>query len=274
MGMQSSEEDFMQVDAVGTLTRLGLTFNQARTFIALVKLELASAEAVSKTAKIARQDIYRVMPTLEKIGLVEEIIAIPTIFKPLPLMDALKILIERRNRETADLLVKAEEIGKNFKGTTIVSTGEGHQFVLVPCKEALLRKIRRMTENAQKSISLMIPTKRFLPWLFKNLDILEKAIRRNVSIRIITERSEEEQLLMDSAQSLIKEACFEIRYATTPIATCFGINDEQEILVSTSTETGPLESPALWSNNSSLIELGKKCFEQTWKISKPYGSKR
>jgi sugar-specific transcriptional regulator TrmB len=269
MAKQLTEDALIQVDAVNTLIRLGLTLNQARIYLALVSLESASADAVSKTSKIARQDIYRVMPTLKRTGLVEEIIATPTIFKPIQITDALKILLERRNKETSELLVQTEEIGKNFKGTIMLPPAEGHQFILVPSKEALLLKLKQLIESAQESIWLMIPIKKLLPWLFANSEALEKAVYRNVSIRIITEQSEEEQLFANRKFACMKEASFEVRYITTPLTTCFGINDEQEILVSTSAKSGPVESPALWSNNSGLIELGKKYFEQTWKSQNP-----
>ncbi len=270
MAEQSTEDTLIQGDAVNTLTRLGLTLNQARVYLALVSLESASAEAVSKVSKIARQDIYRVMPTLKRIGIVEEIIATPAIFKPMQINEALKILLERRNKETTELLIKTEEIGKKFKSTIKLPQSGEHQFVLVPSKEALLLKLKRLIESAQVSIRLMIPIKKLLPWLFTNSEALEKALRKNVSIRIITEHSEEEQVLANSTFARVKGARFEVRYITTPLTTCFGINDEQEFLVSTSASSGPVDAPALWSNNSGLIELGKNYFEQTWKISKPY----
>ncbi|MCW4047841.1 MAG: hypothetical protein NWE99_09855 [Candidatus Bathyarchaeota archaeon] len=60
----------MQYDeCVQTLMGLGLTLLQAKTYLALATLGKADVKMISKASNVARQDIYRVMPVLQKLGL-------------------------------------------------------------------------------------------------------------------------------------------------------------------------------------------------------------
>jgi DNA polymerase III alpha subunit len=54
---------------------LGLTLLQAKIYLALSKTGKATIKTISKASNSARQDIYRIMPTLQKLGLAEKIIA-------------------------------------------------------------------------------------------------------------------------------------------------------------------------------------------------------
>ena len=54
------------------LMDLGLTLLQAKAYLALSQLGKATVKTISKTANVARQDVYRVMLALEKLGLAEK----------------------------------------------------------------------------------------------------------------------------------------------------------------------------------------------------------
>ena len=60
------------------LSGFGLTPTQAKVYLAIAQLGLASVSEVSKVAQVRREDVYRIMPKLEKIGLIEKILNKPT----------------------------------------------------------------------------------------------------------------------------------------------------------------------------------------------------
>ena len=66
---------------VEILVRLGLTFCQAKIYLALLQLGTSSAKTISNYTNIARPDIYRVIRGLVMLGLVEKSIGKPANFK-------------------------------------------------------------------------------------------------------------------------------------------------------------------------------------------------
>jgi hypothetical protein len=83
---------------------------------------------------------------------------------------------------------------------------------------------------------------------------------------LVTEKSEKDQLpksakiFYDHPNSLIKS----VNSPTKIIAT---IIDEDQIFLMTDPKADLVESPALWSNNKSLIEALKTCFDMAYELS-------
>ena len=55
------------------LLGLGLSLNQARVYLAILKLEKTTVGQVAKFSKVRREDVYRLLPSLEKMGLIERL---------------------------------------------------------------------------------------------------------------------------------------------------------------------------------------------------------
>ncbi|MBT0159006.1 hypothetical protein G4O51_03370 [Candidatus Bathyarchaeota archaeon A05DMB-2] len=49
---------------IETLVRLGLTNNQARVYLSALQTRKASVKTISQSAKVGREDVYRIMPSL------------------------------------------------------------------------------------------------------------------------------------------------------------------------------------------------------------------
>ena len=100
-------------ETIKILMNLGLTCLQAKTYLVLTTLKEAEAKKISKISNIARQDIYRIMPELEKVGLVERIISTPTLYKAIPLKEGSFVLFQKRAKEHAALQEKIEALAEH-----------------------------------------------------------------------------------------------------------------------------------------------------------------
>ena len=88
---------------VETLTSLGLTVLQAKVYLALVKSGDLTIKEISKNADVARQDLYRITSELQKLGLVERLITIPTKFRAMELTHGISILLQLRREKEAEM---------------------------------------------------------------------------------------------------------------------------------------------------------------------------
>ena len=71
------------------LLGLGLSLNQARVYLAILKLEKTTVRKVAKFSKVRREEVYRILPALEKKGLVERLLGKPTEVRATVISDAL-----------------------------------------------------------------------------------------------------------------------------------------------------------------------------------------
>jgi PAS domain S-box-containing protein len=256
----------INTDQLHPLVALGLNGSQAKTFLALINRGTSSIRETSKGSGLSRPETYRSMVSLEELGLIEKVISSPTKYKPLPLQEALTILVERKKKETEQLSKKAEEFYNQFKEITQLETEEFEDdFILIPDGESLLHKIEKMTDNASTNLCAMLSQKKLVKWLL-NYDTIEKALARGLTIKILTEERLPE-LLPNYIVKLQQKYSFELRYTRIPISVSFRLYDEKEALLSTDSTADFWKSPAVWSRNPCLVELIRNYFNAAWYAS-------
>jgi sugar-specific transcriptional regulator TrmB len=252
--------------AIQILTDLGLTLSQARIYFALSKSGVSTAKTISQISQVAREHVYEVMPQLQDLGLVEKIIDVPSKFRALPIQEGLQLLLQRRARKTRELQGQTMEIIRGYKKNILemVSREEDNQFILIPRKEAVINRRKKEIEAAQTSIDSLVSFKRLSPTLNMYHEVAKKALERGVKIRVITEKPENENEIPEIVQDLKKNPSFEFRNILNSPLAVVTIYDRKTMLVTTSPLQGLGESPALWSNNPSLIAMINDFFEILW----------
>ena len=177
-----------------TLTDLGLTPLQAKTYLTLAKIKTANVTTISKTSNIVREEIYRVMPKLAKMGLVEKIIGRPILYEALPLKAGLSVLIQRRMQETAELHTKTIQLIQNLHENNISDSfmEENMKFIITSELKLFRKRFEAGIKKTQSTIDVIAPPKDFEGMVFNHFTSLKKALRRNVRIRVITKKTKEE----------------------------------------------------------------------------------
>ncbi len=110
--------------AVQTLMNLGLTNCQARIYVALVLNGSCSADVLSKFSKVTRQDIYRILPKLQEIGLARKILDVPVEWEATSLKEGLTLLMDAQKKRYLGLQTQTTELLENF----IVSNNKTENF--------------------------------------------------------------------------------------------------------------------------------------------------
>lgn len=180
-------------ETIEILMDLGLTYLQAKTYLALTTLEKAEVKEISKISNVARQDIYRIMPTLEKLGLAEKVIATPTLYKATPLKEGSFTLFQKRTEEHTALQEKIKLLSDNDKERDInaIVDEETSQFIITSERNLFLKKMEKAISELQLSDNTVIKSDGLKTMLFYHYQQLKRAMGRGVKIRIITERNEE-----------------------------------------------------------------------------------
>jgi sugar-specific transcriptional regulator TrmB len=259
------------------LMAFGLSGNEAKVYLALLQLKKANASATAKLANIPRQEIYRVLPRLEKLGMAEMIIDKPTKFLAINPEKVLSELIENQkealsnqiselNEKKAVLENELKKIEGRSAGLTVP---EPVHFALISGQHVINEKIEEMLENAKNEVLWIAPKLEIRRAVIYDRDkMLRECTKRNVNVRIITEIDEKN---VDQVNRLSRFC--EIRHSAgvTSLAT---IVDGKELIVGSAVH--PSESLTngglmheLWTNDSGHINIMKDFFEKVWKISTP-----
>ncbi len=246
-------------DTINLLIDLGLTCSQAKAYLALTALKKAEAKKVAKISGIARQDIYRIMPELERIGIVEKLMATPIIYRAIPINEGSRKLLEKKTSLCSTLQEKVKHLESQPDiDEEEEESEEVNQFVLTSERSLLQKKIDDKIAGTKLNVKAILTTDDIKIMLFNYSNTFKAAVERGVKISIITEKSSFK--LTKNQQILCKNPLFEIRYVETTIPYVFLIFDNKEAIIKIS-ET---MVPSLWTNNPTVIKLAKTSFETLW----------
>jgi sugar-specific transcriptional regulator TrmB len=256
-------------EAVETLINLGLTVLQAKVYLSLAKLGTSKGRATAKEAKVAPQDVYRVLAELQKAGLVEKIIAKPNKYCPLPIEQGLEMLIKRRKNQTERLERSVKSVSKLFhpavKGVQKTEQGD---FVLIGKEEPLKNRAHRMLETAHVSLDLMNEINDGMIGHDNLFSLETKFLNRGGRIRDILSKATPTFHLTKTFCSLQQRYPeFQARYLDIPTPAILMIKDDKEALISTKAKTKTLMQPFLWTDNPVLVQILQQWYKQIWEKS-------
>jgi sugar-specific transcriptional regulator TrmB len=248
------------------LLGLGLNLNQARIYLAVLKMEKTTVAQAAKFSKVRREDVYRIMPSLEKMGLVERLIGKPTVLRATPISDALSFLVAEEKTKSDDRLagMRSKVQTLSLKDWRQPLPGEESIYILIAEKKAVLAKTSGLIRNSRKEVSLIADKARIMPTLSQFSEECRQAIKKGSQIRMIFEGERPDVSLRERVKKLIDGTSVHIKFHPEPL-NHFIMSDDKEALITTSKESGLGESPSLWTNNSNLIGVIRKSFESDWK---------
>ncbi len=262
MRAPSSEE------SVDMLIDFGLTSNQAKVYIAVVRLGMASVSQVSKVSKVRREDVYRILPKLEKMGIVEKLLGKPTKIRATPVEEALSILVKHEedafHERVSALKAKTKTLLKHFARAPSLEVEEKANFVLLSKRESIMNRMLTMLRKAEREFDIVFSGRQIIQFIHTFAEQLKRAIEKGVRIRMISEVPEYE----DSLPRIIEERIspgnsVDLRYTDLP-SSHYMLIDFTEALIATTTEGHTGENPCLWTNSESLRTAFQRNFEKLW----------
>jgi sugar-specific transcriptional regulator TrmB len=250
------------------LLDFGLTRNQAKVYTATARLRLASVGQISKVSKVRREDVYRILPKLEKIGLVEKLLGTPTKIRAIPVKDGLSILIKHEEdtarERVSTLKAKTKTFLKHYVRAPRLELEETTSFALLPNRESIMSKTVTMIRNAERNIDIVCSRNKLMQLVHELAEQIREAAKKDVRIRIVSEMPEHK----DSIPRIIEEQTspeisLDLRYRDLHSGH-YIIVDFKEALIATTTGGNLAANPLLWTNSDSLVGVFQKDFENLW----------
>ena len=247
------------------LKDLGFTINQAKVYLALVDREFSAVKEIQKTSQVPRQEIYKILSTLQEMGFLQTTVTRPVMFKTIPIKQAVSFLLKRKIQETEKLQKEAEIMVENYhpNHSNNIEESKPH-FILISKQEANIMKRREEIDNAQLSLDFVTSWKRFPLTINTIRENAKKALERKVGIRVIVEKPKDMNELSENIYDLKKFSNYKLRYIISAPKAIVAIFDKKKALIKISATDGLAETPALWTDNPCLLSILSDYFELMW----------
>jgi len=265
----------LRAEAYETLLELGLTDLEAKVYLALIQLGESKAAEICKLSKVTRTDIYRVLSELAERGLVEKTITKPLIFIATPLRTGIRLLLERRDKKTADLKVKVEKIiNLAEKQRTTPNLLKNFKIIEIPNRGSIIKENIELNKVNWQMMDTVTLRSQFVRWIHLNRKSIEEILSKGVRIRVIVSCVKTPQSLikqcLDYSNDLCKKPIFQVRYVFTQAPALISLYDDKSVRMALKPSPFNVggEGSDLYSDHPSLIGMARTYFECLWSSAK------
>ncbi|MGD9380949.1 MAG: MEDS domain-containing protein [Candidatus Thorarchaeota archaeon] len=262
-------------DSAKKLSEFGLTSYEAKVYLAAARLGPTSASKISKMAKIRREEVYRTLPKLEKAGLIDRILGRPVKIRAMPIEDALRFLINRREEEAKQEISNLYSIRESILDSLETEPEETdleedvHHFTLISEKDAVGARTSALISNARTSIDIVDSSTDVVRFILNYAEALESTIKRDVKVRILTVCPDKEETIPEALQRHVPNNSFDLRYVET-LPSRYVMTDRKQALITTTPDGTLSDMKCLWTDDLSLVGLIERDFEEQYAKSKSW----
>jgi sugar-specific transcriptional regulator TrmB len=249
---------------------LGLSPNQAKVYQTILKSGNVTVGMIAKSSSVRREDIYKVLPALEKMGLVEKLLGKPAMIRATPVAGALASLIVdekvKSDERIASMKAKFRVLSKATWVEPVVLGEEESRYALIPEGKAVIAKLDSLIAGSKINV-FWIGTLKEISHVTSLLDAeIKKAIHNRVEVKVIIEDFKLDESQTKEAQHTINIESINIRFHHE-LLNRFAVFDGREAMISANRKNPSEDTSALWTTDTNLIGVLKGYFETAWSES-------
>jgi DNA-binding response OmpR family regulator len=275
---QSSEfEEFLERNATA-LTSFALNKTQAKIYVALNSLGIASASEIASLSRIRREEVYRTMPELEKRGLVMKKFGTPGRFAATVPRTALEVLTKTRikamKKEVRTFRQKKHGLISELEKASYAIEEENSIEQLSQQDNVLMRFVQ-MIKKAQHQITLATPFEQLEASFFRNIRKTLGTSSNQVQVCIVVGLSEHDECAPElwDEHSLSRLRLprsegdkIELRRVETVPFNLLMVDEKEAIWGDFQPEDSSRK--ILWTNDLTQIGILKMAFDNLWEASR------
>jgi sugar-specific transcriptional regulator TrmB len=241
---------------------LGLTIRQAQVYLVIAILGQAKVSTIAKDVQADRAEIYRALPKLEELGLVQRQLTTPLIFNAMSISEAFRILLKKNAKRHCEFKANAKRFISNFDEHPLESREEtGYRITLGEKAEG--REYIKETVEAQSSKDSICAWNTMVYVLSKYVDFHVKALKRGVKYRYITQVPKDVKM-PQIIQALTETGRLEIKTVFKNPKTCISIFDRSSVNIVIHPSFSRKEMQVLRSSNPDIVDSMQDYFDTKW----------
>lgn len=257
----------VRLDEVAVLASLGLTGRQARVYLALLKTGELKAKAVAEIALVNRQEVYRILDSLQHLGLIQQNIDAPTSFTAIPIAEGVRLLLQQKASELTLMSKKANWLTKKLSLLPIVFP-TATAVVPKQCFGEVAegdrgKKYLQAIQETQSAIEAVTSWLRFKQQSFLFETQLKNLLKKDINLNVITEKPANHHLPKWVSTALSKYPNFNLKTQLNTPLVSVTLFDHTQAAIAFNPNTPITRGPTLWTTHPALTTLCQAYYNAT-----------
>ncbi|MCW4030729.1 MAG: hypothetical protein NWE92_13925 [Candidatus Bathyarchaeota archaeon] len=268
-------------ELVEELTVFGLSVNQAKVYLSILRSKGSRISAVADDTQIHPQDICKILPKLEKMGLITKTTERPFFITSIPSAKALPRIIQ------AEQQIANNKINRMKAITDLLQTIEGTQTKDENHPQSDIQATFLVTDNTvNNTLDQAFEKARVRCDCVLNFELIRRRMpllinryRTLVSHKVKTRLLIDETNNTESTEKVLEQIVpsmgnFTLKQGGKITVKPYVIIDDKEVFISTQRKTAGHFPCILKTNSKNIIAIYQHNFESAWKKGKPIILKR
>ena len=261
----------MHDELVDKLTSFGFTVNQAKVYLSIVQSSGTHVGKISKDTQLHRQDIYKLLPKLEEMGLITKTIDKPFTIEALPVQKALENLISKEKQQTNQRIYTLE---KNLDDVVHVvqqpEVKDDARFTLLTTVEAMRSRIQQTCKKKRKNFNIVISAENMHSSAGPHYSVFfQQIVDTGARIRLLIVGNQiPEELKQASEEESPKNGYFKVKAIDKSAFKDYQVVDHKEVWIGTQQKTHAGYPNVLWTNDPRIVDAYAENFDENWNSPK------
>jgi sugar-specific transcriptional regulator TrmB len=260
-------------EEITALHLLGLTNNESKVYLTLIRSPGLTAGELSFTAQIPRVKAYGIIRELIRKGLIRVLHGSPDAYAPVSPHAKLKDHAERLNNQAASSLQiinsLEEEFSQRLNGQIKSELPrDANELWYIDGRKHIYNRVNQILGEATESISYCTSAAGLVRAYKATSDLLEKASNRGAVVRILTQVNDENRTVVEQFADVV-----ELRPLSRRLGEFVSVDGRELIMMEISPDDYEVDDGvdrAVWTTNTLLIHQHERLFEEIFR-TKPLG---
>lgn len=251
------------------MAQFGFTINQAKVYLSIVQSGSISVGKISKSTLLHRQDIYKILPKLEKKGLITKTIGKPFKIQAIPLETALYQLVynerEKSNKKIAALETNVKDLIDSLKEQP--KSEEEARFTLLTTDDSIRNRANLSFTDVKKEMKLVTSIELLLAPLTRLYEFVTMLSNKKTKISLLAVSNENLETVFKTVEKMQPHENFIAKHISKKIFKHYLILDRKEVWIATEQKTESGFPCILWTNDKNIVQVYEEYFEIGWNRS-------
>ncbi len=257
----------MQEDFVKKISEFGLSTNQAKVYLSIIQAGSISAGNISKVSSLHRQDIYKILPILEKKGLITKTIGKPCKIQAIPLETALHQLIISEKEKSCKKIAALESNLNNLVESLKVEPQieDDAHFTLLTTNESIRNRADLSIHVLKKEAKIAANKQLMLGPLTRMQEIIDVLTKKPIKVSVLVTPVENVETVVKSVETLQhKKSKIEVKFTSKSSLKNYIILDRKEVWIASEQKTESGFPCILWTNDKNIVQIYDENFDMNW----------
>jgi sugar-specific transcriptional regulator TrmB len=262
----------MDEGLVKTMTDFGFTVNQAKVYLSIVR-GAYNVGSISKQTQLHRQDIYKILPKLEKMGLITRTLDKPFRFEAIAIEKALDNLISKEKKKANEKIACLE----NHLKEVVVSLKEQSEkrepidagFTLLTNDNAIENMANMIFKKARKEVNILTNMELLnKPAMRYYMEFIQELPKNKAKSSIVLLSVDDKEKARKTIEQIAPDSgAFIVKVLNRKIQRQYQIIDRKEVCIAVQLKTETGVPCMLWTNDKNIVDVYVEHFNKMWSHS-------